>query len=137
MKLATHMTFAAAALLAAAATGSAQTMTAEIPFACYAGNTLMAPGSYQVHVARTSGSTLYLNMLNQDNHRRIIVLPTTVEQPRGEVRENAVLTFRRTGDRYELAQIWDGSVQLLSFRLRRAQADATLAHVVMKPDRGE
>jgi len=137
MKLATHMTFAAAALLAAAATGSAQTMTAEIPFAFYAGNTLMAPGSYQVQIGRTPGTRSYVDILSQDNHRRIIVLPTTVEQPRGAVRENAVLTFRRTGDRYDLAQIQDGGVQLLSFRLRRAQADATLAHVVMKPDRGE
>ena len=138
MKLATHLTFAAAALLAAAFTGSAQTLTAEIPFAFHAGGARMAPGTYKVYFDRTSTARSYISLWNQDDRRRIMVMPLTVGQPRGAAGENPVLTFRLTNGRYDLAQIWDGSTQSLSFPLRRAApADSTVAQVVMKRDRGQ
>ena len=81
MKRTTTMMIATAALLAAAATGSAQSMKAEIPFRFDAGGAHMEPGTYQVYLNHTKSGTYILQIFNMDDRHSTFALAQTVERP--------------------------------------------------------
>src|SRR6185436_4661030 len=115
MKATTMMMFATAALLASAATGSAQSMKAEIPFAFHAGDARMQPGTYQVTLKGNNGIPR-LTLYNHDDRRSAVTLSQSVDRPtRTAASSNVILTFECTEGRCSLAKLWDGSDAMYNF----------------------
>jgi hypothetical protein len=97
------LTFAAAALFAAGAV-SAQTMTADIPFAFQAGGKLMAAGAYRVNL-RGPASTV---VIREDRLKSTAVMARTVTLIEGG--ENAAkLVFVCGRGPCSLVQAWPGA----------------------------
>lgn len=139
MKATTTKMLATAALLAAATTGSAQSMQAEIPFAFQAGETRMQPGSYQVRLRQNSGGIPVLQIYNFDDRKSVTTLPRTVERPTrvADKGSDVVLTFECTEGRCALARLWDGSESLYTFATPKPTAATHAASVILRPDRAE
>jgi len=129
------MTFAAAALLAAAATGSAQTMKAEIPFAFDMAHKRMQPGTYQVRLYRNSSPVQILQISNYDDGRSAMALPLVSDDHAR--RENPVLSFECTEGHCVLAKLWDGSGNLFQFATPKAGPATRIATVALHENRGE
>src|SRR4051812_43960622 len=117
MRITTTTMFATAALLAAAATGNAQSMRAEIPFKFQATGANMQPGSYKLAVKYAGSGVPTFQIYNSDNRHGIIALPLSVDRPTRKVASgsDAVLTFECTEGRCTLARVWDGSMSLYTF----------------------
>src|SRR5262245_14186353 len=114
MKRATlTMTIAAAALLAAAATGSAATLKAEIPFAFDAVNARMQPGSYQVQLYRNSSATPIVYIYSNDDRRSALALPMVSSDSKKV--GDPVLSFECTEGHCVLAKLWDGDGNMYKF----------------------
>jgi len=135
----TKMMMATAAFLAVAATGSAQSLKAEIPFAFEAGKARMQPGSYQVRVNRNSGGAPTVQIFNYDDHNSVLVLPRTVDQPSRTAASssNAVLTFECTDGHCALARIWDGSTSVYAFPTPKPGSTTHIATVMLRSERGD
>jgi len=114
MKLTTTTMFATAALLAAAATGNAQSMKAEIPFPFQAVGARMQAGSYEVSVRHTTSGVPTFQIYNADNRHSIIALPLSVDRPSRVAASGSdiVLSFECIEGRCNLARLWDGSTSL-------------------------
>jgi len=137
MKITTKLTFAAAALLAAAATLSAETLKAEIPFRFDAMKAPMQPGAYSLSVSYGSSGHATIRFLSLDDRRSVMTIPMTVSQSHtGKSEGNPVLTFQCTDGRCQLAKIWDGNTNLYTFATSRPDANTRLASVPVKPDGG-
>jgi hypothetical protein len=129
------MTFATAALLAAAATGSAQSMKAEIPFAFEVAHTRMQPGTYQVGLYRNSGSVPIVRIYNYDDRGGAMALPLVSDDH--ATREDPVLSFECTEGHCVLAKLWDGSGNLIQFATPKAGPATRIATVPLHQNRGE
>jgi len=100
-----HYVLAAAALTAVASTASAQILKAEIPFSFRTGQTLMAPGAYEVKMP--SGGVPYLILRNTDTGKSSMVVfrnPEYWSAQSGDPR----LTFTCAASRCALQQVWPG-----------------------------
>jgi hypothetical protein len=139
MRLTTTTMFATAALLAAAATGNAQSMKAEIPFKFQAAGANMQPGSYEVAVRYAGSGVPTFQIYNSDNRHSILVLPRSVDRPSRVAAKGSdpVLTFECTEGRCTLARVWDGSTSLYTFPTPKPGADTRIATVILRHDRGE
>jgi hypothetical protein len=139
MKLTTTMMIATAALLAAATTGSAQSLKAEIPFKFEANGARMQPGSYQIRMNHNRSGASTLHILNFDDRRSIFAMPRSVDRPARTAANgsDAVLSFECTDGRCALARIWDGSTSLYTFATPKPGAATRLATIVLRHDRGE
>src|SRR5256885_1219805 len=71
-RLTIHSMFAAAVLVAAAGSASAQMLKAEIPFAFRAGTALVQPGTYDVVSQVSLGSTMF-RLHNRDTNQSIVL----------------------------------------------------------------
>jgi hypothetical protein len=137
MKLtAFRLTFAAAAMLAAATTVSAQTLKAEIPFSFEARNVHMQAGSYTVTLSHTSGGML-AEIYSIDQRRSVLALPRISESPVKPQNSTPVLTFACTEGRCELLQMRDTASTVYRFNTSKATAGTHIATVVLRTDRAE
>jgi hypothetical protein len=105
-----RLMIAAAALVVAAGTASAQTYKAEIPMAFRAAGKLMAPGSYEIRVSRNSATEL-LYVRNTGANATVVLLGQVKTDPPKEWRQagNPKLAFTCTAGACSLSRMWDGS----------------------------
>src|SRR4051794_7255083 len=139
MKPPSRLMFAAVTLLAAAATLSAQSMKAEIPFNFDAASARMHSGAYAVSLDYAANGSTTVRIRNLDDRKSVMAVPLTVGQPSGAGKEpsaNAVVSFLCTGGRCELAKIWDGSSNVYTFATSKPGANTKLASVALRSDRG-
>ena len=106
----TRMMMAAATLVVAAGSASAQGLTAEIPFPFRAAGTVMAAGKYELRTTQNYGHPVY-RIWNVTEHRAILVLASGSETPAKAwvAAGKPVLTFECGTGRCSLSGIWDGS----------------------------
>jgi hypothetical protein len=131
------MTFAAAAVLAVAANGSAQTMKAEIPFAFNAGPTRLPPGTYQLHYFYNSGASPMLQIYSYAEKHGVLLQPVTAgDVPKGKG-SNPMVSFACTEGHCTLAKLWDGGTTAWNFRTPKPGAATRLTSIVLRSDRGE
>src|SRR5262249_49158333 len=105
----TNSLLAAIAILATAGIASAQTtLKAEIPFAFQAGNTMMAPGSYQIFQYSTGVPTV--RMRNHSENKTVLLLPQLGDAPKDWLKFGVPkISFECVDGNCSLAQIWTGS----------------------------
>jgi hypothetical protein len=109
-KLTTRLMIATAALVAAAGTASAQTMTASIPFEFRAGGRVMESGTYRVDLSRSSGTPIF-RLLNFHSGEQATVLGQIPVNPQKAWKASGEgkLVFECTSGRCALAELWAGS----------------------------
>jgi len=126
-----RLTIAAAALFAAGAV-SAQTMTADIPFAFQAGGKLMEAGAYRVNLNGPASTVL----IREDKWKSTAVIARPVTRIEGE--ENAAkLVFVCGRGPCALVQAWPGahgSGLLFKTPKRDRNEEATLAVIHLRLD---
>ncbi|SPF31837.1 conserved exported hypothetical protein [Candidatus Sulfopaludibacter sp. SbA4] len=106
----TRMMIAAATLVVAAGAASAQTMKAEIPFTFRAGDTVMAPGTYEIHrIHKQSGTPLFRVSDSRGEHA-IALMPIGSGDPKKawEAGGAPLLSFDCVASRCALSGIWTG-----------------------------
>lgn len=102
-----NLTIAAAALLVAAGTASAQGLKAEIPFAFAANGQQMQPGTYRLSAhTGTAGATIFLD--NLDTRRSVVILGHVNQDAWNNRDPEAKLVFECVGSRCALERIWTG-----------------------------
>jgi hypothetical protein len=131
-----RLTLAAVALVAAAATASAQNLKAEIPFPFQAAGTRMQAGSYTVRVSH-AGSGPMVQIYNVDEGRSVLTLPWTVNSPWSPTRASVVLTFACTNGNCQLASMRDDNATVYSFATGKKSPETRIATVVLRQDRAE
>ena len=104
-----NLAIAAAAIVAAAGSASAQNLKADIPFTFRAANTTMLPGSYDVKIERSGGSG-YLVLFNADNHKSVILAQYVIGDPSKTWKAEGTpkLGFECAGERCVLREAWPG-----------------------------
>lgn len=108
-RLTMNCILAATALTAVATSVSAQAaMRAEVPFAFHAGNSLMAPGAYDVKV-EINGR--YVLLRHTDSGKAVIALYTTEAHPlaKWQAEKHPRIRFDCAGTRCVLRQMWPGA----------------------------
>jgi len=106
----TRMMIAAATLVVAAGSASAQAMKAEIPFTFRAGDTVMAPGTYEIRpILRYNGIPLF-RLSDTRGERAVALLPLGANDPKKawEASRTPLLSFECVAARCELSGIWSG-----------------------------
>ena len=131
------ITFAAAAMLAAAATGSAQTMKAEIPFAFHSGSARMQAGAYSVVLSRSAGGREMLQIYSLDEHRSVIAGAISTSRPATPRESKAALSFACAEGHCALASVRDEMSNVYNFPVGKAGSGARIATVLLRPDRAE
>ena len=138
----TRMMIAAATLVVAAGSASAQGLKAEIPFAFRAGSVMMAAGTYQVKVDTLQSGHPFFRIGSVDGERVVLLAGTTPRDPKKEwaAAGKAVLSFECGIGRCALAEIWTGpersSYAVPRPKLGKDEPTRT-AVVVMRQDKGE
>src|SRR5215467_10030746 len=99
-----NLMLAAAACAIAAGNAAAQTYHAEIPFSFRAGQTILAPGSYDVRIQ--GGVNKMLLLRNADTKKSILVTPEGIT---GEWKDAGVPNLRfECASRCALESLWVG-----------------------------
>jgi len=114
VSLATVMIFAILAPLSI--TTSASEVNCRVPFSFIAGGQTLSPGFYTVS---TSQGVMILRGMRQN-----AVLLTLADKERAN--GNARLVFLKTGDRYDLAEVWRGDGTGLQIPPAKHRADTRL-----------
>ena len=109
-RLTTKWMIAAAALVVAAGSASAQNLKADIPFTFHAGSALMGPGTYAVNFIK-SNSRPYILLWNADTRQSALLAQYTASNPSKEQKAAGVpkLQFECAGARCVLRELWQGS----------------------------
>jgi len=137
----TRMMIAAATLVVAAGSASAQVLKAEIPFTFRAGGVVLAAGTYEVSADQKSGRPTY-RLWSATEHRSILLLAGASRDPKKEWKASGtpVLSFECGISHCALAEIWAGTaIPAYTFprpKLGRDEPTHT-ALVVMRPDKGD
>jgi len=137
----TRMMIAAATLVVAAGSASAQEMKADIPFAFRAGGVVLAAGTYQVSVSSKSGQPVFKIWSAQES-RSILVLANTSRDPQKDwvASGKPVMSFECGVSHCALSGVWEGSTSpAYGFprpKLGRDEPTHT-ALVVMRPSQGD
>lgn len=137
----TRMTIAAATLVVAAGSASAQVLKAEIPFTFRAGGVVLAAGKYTVIANQKSGQPLY-RLFSESEHRSILLLAGAARDPQKAWKASGspVLSFECGVSHCALAEIWAGNaIQAYTFPRPKLGRDEPTrnALVVMRPDKAE
>ena len=138
----TRMMIAAATLVVAAGSASAQIMKAEIPFTFRAAGVVLPAGTYQVSaVSQGSGAPLFV-LRNVQEHRSVLLLGSAdIDTQKAWVASgNPVLSFECGVSHCAVSAIWAGSTSpAYSFPRPKLGRDepARTALVVMRPDKGD
>ena len=110
-----NLMVAAAALMAAAGSASAQVVRVEVPFAFQAHGVNLAPGTYNVSLSHPNGSQV-LRIFNQDTKASVLtMLHNGKDAPKHWLAAgNPVFSFACADGRCELQAIWlgEGTVSL-------------------------
>jgi len=121
---------AAAAMLVATSAASAQTLTAEIPFAFDSGIGHMQAGSYRVTVS-TSGGANTVAMYNLDSRQTTLAVAQAREgNSRGA---DPKLVFRCVGGSCSLQDIWTGNGAAYRVPESRHSRELGAIRIVMVP----
>ena len=113
---------AVAALAVAAGSASAQTYKAEIPMSFSAGNTQMAPGSYDFRVVTGSSGHAFIVVHKADGSATAMLLPIVgLDAPKAWQKEGKPkIGFNCLGRTCTLAQLWNGrDVSVYAFPARK------------------
>ena len=104
-----RLMIAAAALVVAVGTVSAQTYKAEIPMAFRAAGKLMTPGSYEIRVTHNS-ATQMVYVRNTGANSAVLLLAQGMNDAPKEWRQagDPKLAFACTGDACSLTRMWNG-----------------------------
>lgn len=103
--LTTKITIAAAALLVAAGTISAQSLTAEIPFNFQVAGTPMTAGSYRLTTSASGTPLIALSNLETDKSA-MVMGQSRIDYTRNS---EAKLVFQCRGANCALKQVWTGT----------------------------
>jgi hypothetical protein len=102
------------------ANAQSKTIVANVPFDFVVGSQAMPSGKYITNPATSDGRALMIQSADAKN--AVIRLANTIQ--RKGSRTNARLVFHRYGDRYFLAEVWNGGdstgLELLKSRQERA-----------------
>jgi len=100
---------AAAALMVAAGSASAQTFKAEIPMAFRVSNKTMAPGTYDLRLTRAA-SGMMLVVYNRTTRTSAALVPSVTADPPKAWRAagDAKIAFACTDGACSLRELWDG-----------------------------
>jgi hypothetical protein len=113
-----HAALLAGVVVSGAATGRAQTLQVNIPFAFQTSNAEMPPGKYSVRRLQTGSPAILLN--NWDTHKSDIVLTSPLGGASSDTRPRMI--FQCWENHCTLAEIWGvtsgGGVQSLTPRLK-------------------
>jgi hypothetical protein len=137
----TTMMIAAATLVVAAGSASAQVLNAEIPFTFRAGGVVMEAGRYEVSADQKNGQPMY-RLWSAKEHRSILLLAGASRDPQKSwlASGNPVLSFQCGTSHCALSGIWTGqSMPAYTFprpKLGRDEPTRT-ALVVMRPEKGD
>jgi len=128
--------------VAAASAASAQNMTVQIPFEFRVGNRVMAPGTYQVGLARSMSSIPLFLVQSRHSGSQAVLLPQAKIDPlRAWAAEGSPkLEFACVGGSCALAQLWGGAgTDAYKFRLPKLgkDEDVHLTVIPMQRDKGE
>ncbi len=96
---------AAAALVLAAGSASAQSYKAEVPLAFHVGNKTMAPGSYELRFAKGAASRI-LVIYNQSDNSAAVLVAAVGDLPKAS--RDATVTFECTDGTCSLSKLSDG-----------------------------
>ena len=137
----TRMMIAAATLVVAAGSASAQVLKAEIPFTFRAAGVVMAGGKYEVTADQTNGRPMY-RLYSEQEHRSILLMAGAARDPQKAWKASGepLLSFECSSSRCALSGVWAGSAtpaySIPHPRLGRDEPTHT-ALVVMRPDKGD
>jgi ABC-type amino acid transport substrate-binding protein len=107
MKSLTKLMIAAAALAVATGAASAQTMTADIPFAFRAGDQVLPAGEYRVEV--TSPHNLVILSNFKEKRSAILIAQSAAGAPKDwRAAGTALMSFECGASRCTLTQMWSG-----------------------------
>jgi hypothetical protein len=137
MKSMTSKMMMAAAALVLAGVASAQTLTAEIPFAFRAGGATMAAGKYRISATgQITPKTITLR--NMHSERSILVNPMAPLYTKGDS-GGARVVFQCNGGDCRLAEIWSGGSSAYRFATPKSARDKEVAwrSVAVRADNGE
>jgi hypothetical protein len=129
----------AIALATAVVSANAQSIgtVTNIPFEFVVGDKAMPAGKYKTNAANSAGNVL---LIQSDDRKNAVVRLTHTIQPTRSRGANACLVFHRYGDRYFLAEVWNGGDstgrQLSKSRQERAIA-GELARLSTKGESGQ
>ena len=137
MKLtALRLSIAAATMLAAASTASAQKLTAEIPFAFEVSGVRMQPGSYSVTWPSPGTSTRLVRIYNESDRRAVAAIPLSASTPLWPEAKRPALTFACADGRCTLAAMRDSSATSYRFPIPKG-GEMHIATILLRSDRGE
>ncbi len=95
------------AFISALATASAQTpghtLTVKVPFEFSVGGKTFPAGDYQVSRLTSDGTTLRIT--NQESEQKVARQSRAIQS--SQASEKSILVFRRYGNQYFLAQVWE------------------------------
>lgn len=132
-KTALRITFTAVAIAAAAVTGSAQTMKAEIPFSFETNGARLNAGAYTVAVSRTPGAQTIVRLAGE-NGKTVLAVPRYSSTPVWATPSPVVLTFACGEGWCELTKLKDSESRVYDFATHKPGAGARIATVVLHPD---
>ena len=138
----TRIMIAAATLVVAAGSASAQVMKAEIPFAFRAGGVVMSAGTYRVMATTQSNGNPMYQIRSVDGGPSVLLLGTTPHDPNKDsaAAGKPVLSFACGVGHCALAEIWNGSERSAYSVPRPKMGKDEAVHtavVVMRPDKGD
>lgn len=133
----------AAAVLMVAGVASAQPIKADVPFAFWAGDKLMSPGTYIVDTVNPTSGIEVFQLRNLGERSAVMALPANKKdagrdwQADGKPR----LAFDCGESVCSLAEIWRGSTSRTSYGFHRPkahrEAHTRMAVIVAQPAKGE
>jgi hypothetical protein len=123
------MMIAAAALVVAAGSASAQSFKAEVPVAFKVGNKTMAPGSYDIRMTETgAGATIVVRNRNE-NTAAVLIPNVKGDAPKAwQEAGDPKLAFGCSDGTCTLRSIWNGS-DSFAYKLPAPKAARDLASV--------
>ena len=99
---------AAAALVLAAGSASAQSLKAEVPFTFHVAGAVMTPGTYEV--VNRSGAAKFVVLRNTDTRNAVLAMYRSTDPAKElKARGTPALQFECSGTECALRQIWTGT----------------------------
>jgi hypothetical protein len=140
--LTTRVMIAAATVVVAAGTASAQNLKAEIPFSFRAGYKMMAAGTYQVSNLSTQSGVPLFKLATAEGRGTILLLPRGASDAKKnwEQAGNPLLRFECANANCFLAGVWTGpGTPQYDFPHPKMGVEGPfrVATVALRPERGE
>ena len=100
---------AAAVVVLAAGSASAQTLKADIPFTFHAAGVTMPAGTYELRTS-SSRTSPYVIIRNTDSHNSVLAMYALANAPNDwRIRDEAMLRFQCNGGYCALSEAWTGA----------------------------